>query len=220
MLAELERIIRAEKAKPDGERDEQLIDDCIREMAEIKGIRAEYSEEEIAAITGQLIRDAEQQKAERKKRIHRIAGIAAAFVIVVGASACAFNPGLINWVATVFRIPVGSVIEDSSVKYIYQGKTIIFNNIDDLISSELPEVYYPAVLPEGIWITEIRVVDVGNANMFCFIFNDDNVSCSKKFHDVQLDFLRTSIDYYQEKAIIILGIIVNIHIRITTYHIT
>lgn len=32
-------------------------------------------------------------------------------------------------------------------------------------------------------------------------FNDDYGNFSKKFHDVQLDFLRTSINYNQEKAI-------------------
>ena len=43
--------------------------------------------------------------------------------------------------------------------------------------------------------------DLFEVNHKIVYLNDDNVSCSKKFHDVQLDFLRTSIDYDQEKAI-------------------
>ena len=173
MIAELERIIRAEEAKPDGERDAQLIDDCIKEMAEIKGVRAEYSPEEVAEITEKLIRDTEKEKAKRKKLVRRVAGIAAAFVIVFGASACAFNPALINWIATVIRLPTGSVIENSTVKYIYQGEIISYNNMCDFIDSALSQqIYYPANLPEDIRITEIRATDIGNAHVICFVFND------------------------------------------------
>ena len=47
MLAELQRIIRAEESKPEEERDDGLIDDCIKEIVEIKGVKAEFSKEEI-----------------------------------------------------------------------------------------------------------------------------------------------------------------------------
>lgn len=71
MIAELERIIRTEEAKPESERDVQLIDDCIKEMAEIKGIKAEFTQEEISEITANLIRDAEKKTkfAKRKKHV-------------------------------------------------------------------------------------------------------------------------------------------------------
>ena len=60
MIAELERIIQAEEAKPEAERDQNLIDDCVKEIAEIKGVKAEFSEEEVAQITDSLIRTAEK----------------------------------------------------------------------------------------------------------------------------------------------------------------
>ena len=41
MITELEQIIQTEEAKPEAERDADLIDDCIREIAELKGVRAE-----------------------------------------------------------------------------------------------------------------------------------------------------------------------------------
>ena len=56
MIAELEQIIQAEEAKPVAERDVDLIDDCIREIAELKGVRADFSNEEVAKITDKLVR--------------------------------------------------------------------------------------------------------------------------------------------------------------------
>ena len=57
MIAELEQIIQAEEAKPVAERDVDLIDDCIREIAELKGVKADFSDEEIDQIMDKLVKE-------------------------------------------------------------------------------------------------------------------------------------------------------------------
>ena len=183
MIAELERIIRAEKAKPDGERDAQLIDDCIKEMAEIKGVRAEYSQEEVAEITEKLIRDTEREKAKRKKLVRRVAGIAAAFAVVIGASACAFNPALINWIVTVFKMNNGSVVSNKVITYINQGKESTYDNLESLISSEMPDVLFPRALPENIDILEINSIYINGNRVIHFVFNDTDLSFTIQYND-------------------------------------
>ena len=172
MIAELERIIRAEEAKPDGERDTQLIDECIKEMAEIKGVRAEYSQEEVAEITEKLIRDTEKEKAKRKKLVRRVAGIAAAFALVVSISACACYPLLVDFISTIIKLPSGSILNIEGITYICQGKELKYSSIDELASKEFLDYYYPINLPENIHVEEIRGVDVDEGRIYTFIFND------------------------------------------------
>ena len=114
MIAELEQIIQTEEAKPEAERDADLIDDCIREIAELKGVKADFSDEEIKKITDKLIKKTDREK--RKKRLIRyIAGIAAVFVLVGGVTACAINPALINWLVKVVRMPFYSSVEQDMI---------------------------------------------------------------------------------------------------------
>lgn len=55
MITVLEHIIRAEEAKPEGKQDTDLIDGCILEIAELKGVKSEFSYEEITEIITKLI---------------------------------------------------------------------------------------------------------------------------------------------------------------------
>ena len=173
MIAELERIIRAEEAKPDGERDAQLIDDCIKEMAEIKGVRAEYSQEEVAEITEKLIRDTEKEKAKRKKLVRRVAGIAAAVVLSIGTISCAVKPLIVNWIASIVRMPLNTHIIENEKTITNRNFATKYMNIEDLLRNENIEVYYPTVLPDDVFITSIRILEEDNE--IWFFFNDSDM---------------------------------------------
>lgn len=173
MIAELERIIRAEEAKPEAERDLTLIDDCIKEIAEIKGVKAEFSEEEVAEITDKLIQTAEKTK-ERKRFVRLVAGIAAMFVIVTGVTACAVNPALINWFKMIVRMPFGAFVEQDKVTYTHQGSSEEFASIEELLRVKELNVYYPSILPDGIKINGIEVVDENGISIISFMFTTTN----------------------------------------------
>jgi len=169
MIAELERIIRAEEAKPEAERDHALIDDCIKEIAEIKGVKAEFSEEEVAQITDKLIQKAEKTK-KRKRFVRLVAGIAAMFVIVTGVTACAVNPALVNWFKMIVRMPFGATVEHETVSYVLQGKPEKFNSVEEMISSKGLDVYYPSILPENIELRYIEHIEENNTIILSFVF--------------------------------------------------
>ena len=169
MIAELERIIRAEEAKPEAERDLALIDDCIKEIAEIKGVKAEFSEEEVAQITDKLIQTAEKTK-KRKRFVRLAAGIAAAVVLVTGITACTINPALINWFKMIVRMPFGAAVEQETITYIHQGSSDEFSNIEELLSYNNLDVYYPSVLPESTKLKSIEILEENGSQILSFFF--------------------------------------------------
>ena len=171
MIAELERIIRAEEAKPEAERDHALIDDCIKEIADIKGVKAEFSEKEVAEITDKLIQTAEKTK-KRKRFVRLVAGIAAMFVIVTGVTACTVNPALINWFKMIVRMPFGASVEQEKVTYIHQGISEEFRNIEELLTFNNLDVYYPSVLPDNTKLKYVEILDENGLQILSFVFTN------------------------------------------------
>ena len=175
MIAELEQIIQNEEAKPEAERDTDLIDDCIREIAELKGVKADYSDEEIDRITDNLVKATEREK-KRKRFIRLAAGIAAAFVIVIGVTACAINPALINWLAKVVRMPFGETIELSEITYTNQGRTTKYKDISALIKSEKLDFLYPTLLPQNVHLVSIKHFVNNSHEYYTFIYSIPSLS--------------------------------------------
>jgi hypothetical protein len=181
MIAELEQIIQTEEAKPEAERDENLIDDCIREIAELKGVKAEYSDEEVKEITDKLIKKTEREK--RKKRLVRyVAGIAAAFVLVGGGTACTINPAIINWLAKIVRMPFGSSIDSDRITYYYHGISEEYDGIEDLLKSNAIEIYYPAILPKNTTLNYVEVIEHDYDTIIYFKFSSDNFHYTVHLH--------------------------------------
>ncbi len=170
MIAELERIIQAEEAKPEAERDQNLIDDCVKEIAEIKGVKAEFSEEEVAQITDSLIRTAEKTK-KRKRFTRLVAGIAAMFVIVMGITACTVNPALIDWFKRFVRSPFGSIVDHETITFIVQGSTDEYNSIEELLTSNSIDVYYPTLLPKNVRLLSVEVFEENETTVLSFKFS-------------------------------------------------
>jgi len=170
MITELEQIIQTEEAKPEAERDENLIDDCIHEIAELKGVKAEYSDEEVKEITDELIKKTDREK--RKKRLIRyIAGIAAVFVLVGGVTACTFNPALINWIRKIAQMPFGSSVEQESLSYYFQGSSIEYRSVEELLSKTDLDVYYPTVLPNQTKLKAIEILEENSLVTIVFKFS-------------------------------------------------
>jgi len=177
MITELEQIIQTEEAKPEAERDENLIDDCIHEIAELKGVKADFSDEEIDRITDKLVK--EEKSRNRKRFIRHIAGIAAAFVIVSGVTACAINPALINWILSAARMPFGTTLDTIAITYTNQGVTKNFKDINDFFREEKLDVYYPSILPNRATVCRIDVLN--NGQVIVFWYTDPNIGFNIQF---------------------------------------
>lgn len=173
MIAELERIIRDEEAKPQPERDTELIDMCVREIAELKGVKAEFSDEEIARRTDSLVNTAKQGQ-KRKRFIRIAAGIAAAIMLFAGITACSINPVLINWIAEIVRLPFGSSVEQGKVTYYSHGIPTEYDSIEQLIESNEWDIYYPAALPGGVKLDHIEMLNEDDLNVIVFVYNSSD----------------------------------------------
>ena len=174
MIAELERIIREEEAKPESERDADLIDDCIREIAELKGVKAEFSAEEVAEITDNLIKAAEKEQ-KRKHFVRLAAGIAAAVVLVTGITACTINPALINWFVRIVRMPFGTTVAQDKITYVYQGTQVKYDSVDQLFKSINLKLYYPTVLPKEVKLERIDSLNEGDFYAVFFEYDSDDL---------------------------------------------
>jgi hypothetical protein len=176
MITELEQIIQTEEAKPEAERDVDLIDECIREIAELKGVKADFSDEEIDKITDKLVR---KEKIRNRKRFIRLAaGIAAAFVIVSGVTACAINPALINWLSKVVRIPFGDTISSETITYTNQGITQEYRDIKDFLKAEKLDIYYPSILPDNVHLASIDHFMNNGQDFYMFLYSAPNLCFS------------------------------------------
>lgn len=174
MIAELEQIIQTEEAKPEAERDADLIDECIREVAELRGVRSDYSDEEIDQITDNLVKAAEKEK-KRKRFIRIAAGIAAAFVIVSGVTACAINPALINWLARIVRMPLGDTINSETITYTNQGSTQKYKDISEFLKAENLDIYYPTLLPDNARLVSIDHFKNNDQDFYMFTYSKPNL---------------------------------------------
>jgi len=190
MIAELEQIIQTEEAKPEAERDVDLIDECIREIAELKGVRADFSDEEINRITDKLVK-ATEEKRKRKRFIRLVAGIAAAFVIVTGVTACAVNPALINWLAKVVRMPFGDTVNSETITYTNQGITHEYRDIEEFLKAENLDIYYPSILPDNVHLVSIDHFINNDQDFYTFTYSKPNL-----FFTVEMVFSRC--DYLGE----------------------
>jgi len=177
MITELEQIIQTEEAKPEAERDVDLIDDCIREIAKLKGVRADFSDEEIKEITDKLVKVAEEKR-KRKRLIRYIAGIAAALVIVSGVTACAVNPALINWLAKIVRMPFGDTVNSETITYTNQGITLEYRDIKEFLKAEKLDIFYPSILPDNVYLISIDHFINSNNNYYTFFYSIPNLCFS------------------------------------------
>lgn len=181
MIGELNRVIAEELAKDAPERDDRLIDECIKEIAELKGVRAEYSKEEIGAMFEQLEAkaSAEKKSPARSRRLRRpiAAACAVALFLVCGVATVAWNPNSVvrSWINEIIQLPVGTSHQLEDITYSHQDNIEIYSNIEKLTKKENLNIYYPSKLPDDVYITRIDSVIHNNTEHIIFKFTNPNL---------------------------------------------
>jgi hypothetical protein len=167
MVAELMRIVRAERAKGNCG-DEEAVQDCFDQISEIMGIPRDEVEETIEAKVKE-----EQGQRKRRRLSRMIAGGAAAVVMITGITACSVNPVFMNWLKDIVRMPVGTSVEDEGITYINYGKTIEVNSIYEFLEQEGLTIYYPIEIYEDVKLVKIYH---DSTNGYVFMFSPANVT--------------------------------------------
>jgi len=192
MFGALDRIVREEMKKKPSKRDEALIDECIAEMAKLKNVRAGYTEEEIAVIVEQL-----QEKAAEKsrgtsgkpKRVRRLAAVICAACLIMGCGiACvAWNPfsAVKEWVLKIAEVSDNRTVQAGDISYFSYNNTAEYDDIKELLKQENLNIYYPAVLPDDLYITRVDNVVNDNYKYVKIYFNESRVEFTIQY-DTQL----------------------------------
>ena len=162
------KIISKEMKKSPKKRDYDLIDECIKNIAEIKGVKHEFSPDELkskgqALIMSERIADGSVAnsnvpgcKTDRPARVipvRRALLIAAAAILTV----CILTVTVVGmvyddrfWFFKLFSMPAGSLLEDTENKitYIYPDVKKTYRNLEEFLKEEKYDILYPSVFPE------------------------------------------------------------------------
>ncbi|MBQ3002131.1 MAG: hypothetical protein IJD82_00205 [Clostridia bacterium] len=145
-----------------GESDGTLLCRCADVLAQKEG----FAEEHDKAFSAELDRVMQSVSTElppvrkplRLKKALLVAAAAAVLlccasvvVAALGFDVCGYFKGL------VFS-PAGSKIEENGITLLHNGKTTVYSSIEELIKAEQLEIMYPTKLPDGVSITEVRMV--------------------------------------------------------------
>lgn len=179
-ISKLKSIIAKEYKKPESEQNIDLIDDSIKNIAELNGIRAEHNPEELRQKSQKLLKRAKSnptaaavpKQARRKMRIAAL--VAAALILVCSISVCAFNPDVKYWLLKVIKMPMGSQIEANGITFVKLGNTTEYSSVEMCLISEGISVYYPMWLPNESTIERVSLVKYPEGDAIIYSISDDS----------------------------------------------
>ncbi len=169
------KIISKEMKKSPKKRDYDLIDECIKNIAEIKGVKHEFSPEELkskgqALIMSERIADGSVTnsnvpgcKTDRPARVipvRRALLIAAAAILTV----CILTITVVGmvyddaaWFFKVIGMSPGSQLRDpeTNITYVHADVKKSYGSIEEFIKEENYDILYPSVFPEDNRIESI-----------------------------------------------------------------
>ncbi len=181
VIAQLHAQIDHELQKPIDQQDEQLIHNGIRRIAEIKGVRASFTPEEIdARMTAVLARAEAESKGSKRRPVRtKTALLAACLVVVLIIGACsvyAVSPTLRAWFEQLKSHSERSVVEDTGITYTYAGETKLFGDMEAFLRAENLDLVYPVGLPDAIEIDSILGFDLEGVRCYDIRFNTTDIA--------------------------------------------
>lgn len=155
-----------------GDGDIALIEECATLLA---------AKDEGAAVKGvfEKAADAYLPKGKTKRfGVKRAIVIAAAVVtLVIGGTvvASALGFSVYDFIAWIIMEPDGTEFEDSELTFYNAGEHKTYSSLKDAVEKENLNIMYPASLPEGVSVKELRVADsqTGDKRIYVFTENDE-----------------------------------------------
>ena len=191
-IHKLQRILAEEQAKPETQKDYYLIDDCIKNIAELKGVRYSHTPEELEQKSDDILKrfaanTGNAKPKHLKSKFRFIAILAAALLLTIGISAYAFNQDFRQWLLTIVTMPVGSDIEVDSSDYENFGQAVEYSSISEFLAHEPYQILYPGVLPDGVSIDCVIVLH-GNPMKILVTLSDPAYSYNISLNCEEIDF--------------------------------
>jgi len=145
-----------------GESDGTLLCRCADALAEKEG----FADEHDKAFATMLDHSMQSvlpavpfpKKHVRLKKAMFVAAAAAVLLCCASVVVAALGFDVCGYFKDLVFSPAGSKIEENGITLLHNGKTTVYSSIEDLIATEQLEIMYPSKLPDGVYITEVRMV--------------------------------------------------------------
>ena len=184
-----------------------MILECTEYMRELSDANATLSQEQVESSLHEIKENHPISKgvkigvAKRPRKLLKIAAAVAAILIIsfstltVAAKMNGYSNALefvVENIEKILKLESGETIEKDGITLIKGDKSVAYDSIEELISTEGYDILYPANLPNNIQVTKVALSKVNDDYMiFTFLFNDMNLSIfiSNNFEISQEDLL-------------------------------
>lgn len=180
LISCLENIIEQELQKEPGEMDENLVDECLAFIMELKDISCDRSEDELQQQIQSIVSSTNIKEIQTAKKPHKVVRfrvvLVAAMVAILLIGSCvtayAVSPEFRNWIREVITLPFGGQIHDSQMNITYKHLDVKkqYSDIQSLVEGESLSILYPSKLPNAVQVTDMLVIE--NDIHVCFSSHD------------------------------------------------
>ncbi len=190
------QIIENETEKPEDEIDFALIEECSAYLRELSDTKAEATQEQKKRILKQ-IKAHHNQTAKGSAKVFRpmwkspkrIIALAATLSVLLAVSTLSIIANIKGYsnawefvVENIQKIPgmrPGDKVNDGEITLIKGEESISYSSIEDLMQTEGYDILYPAILPDGVAITNVSQQ----------VVNEEYVIYSLQFTDTDLSLM-------------------------------
>ena len=178
-IRELSLLIRIEEEKPEAERDEDLIDECIREIADLKGVRSSYSQEEVSEIITEIKKREEVRRARSRRVLRWLIPIAAVFALATTVAATATNSLHISDISKWFFSTLQPKTEysEENVDLIITDDIKKYTTLEELAEAVGIPLLLPYDMEKDMQNTIIELSDYGEFQIVMITFEYQSSSC-------------------------------------------
>lgn len=191
-IKKLELLRDLEAEKPVEEMDVSLVKACVELILELRGETVNFTPEEVeekvrkipfVEETTTLNTPPKSVKGRstkvKSRKILLIAAIISVLIAIFAVTSIAFDWNIFdelkNRFGTMLNIPVNQEMKLNGVTVISNGKSVVYNDIEEALKNENIDVLYPTTLPENITLVRISLYQKNQKGKITFAFNDKNL---------------------------------------------
>ena len=184
-----EFLLNEEISKPLGEMNSEAVDNYIKILLHLQDKHVELSPEFIDEQVRKIFHREETAAPEavkttrkqiNKKKVWLVAACIAILVALFSIVSVANDWNVFDFLSekfgSVHSAPVEEEMDFNGVSVFMNGKTIIYQSIEDALKSEKLDVLYPAVLPNDIEINELIFYEENNFHKMAYVFHDTSLT--------------------------------------------
>ena len=178
-IRELSLLIRIEEEKPEAERNEDLIDECIREIADLKGVRSSFSQEEVSEIITEIKKREEVRRARSRRVLRWLIPIAAVFALATTVAATSADSLHISDITKWFfsTLQPKTKYSEENVDLIITDDIREYKTLEELAEAVEIPLLLPFDMEEDMQNTSIQLSDYGEFQMVMITFEYHSSSC-------------------------------------------